>query len=286
MNQNRISAIIIFSGRLGHLKNVLKGIEMGTTLPDELILVEMANSKSSLPEFDINIKHCVLSDFEADKLPLGRARNYGAQQATFEILAFLDVDCIPSEDYFCKIKNDSLSDKALYMARPLYLINMVNMKGFDVLKDALEHPIRPIYTKTFQIDDYGQFWSLCFYMNANLFFEIGGFDEDYNGYGAEDTDFAFKCRDLKIPFFLTDTNVYHQQHAFMRPPLNSMEAIVDNSNLFYSKWNVWPMSYHLQKFNDLGFIQWEPQQTTPIKIQKKPSDLQLENAIIHDEPYA
>ena len=267
MNIPTVSVIIMFHGRLKHLVNVLKGLQLGISLPDEIILVEMAIEKSMVPNYKLNIQHYLISDYVSDKLPLARARNHGAQMATCDILTFLDVDCVPSNDFIYKIRNTSYLNNALYMARPLYLSKNVEEVCFVWLEDfAIEHPIRPNYTDTFQCEDYGQFWSLCFYMTSNLFFEIGGFDEDFIGYGAEDTDFAFKCRDYGIPLYLTDNNVYHQQHSFCRPPLNSLEAIVKNSNQFYSKWAIWPMVNHLEKFNKLGIISWNESQSNPIEI--------------------
>lgn len=38
------------------------------------------------------------------------------------------------------------------------------------------------------MDDVSLFWSLSFAVTAREFTVIGGFDEDYLGYGAEDTD--------------------------------------------------------------------------------------------------
>jgi len=287
MNANEISVIIIFHGRHPHLRNVLKGLENGRELPDEVILIEMDSEQLELPLYNLDINHILITDFDPLRLPIAKTRNIGATLAKFETLAFLDVDCVPSYDYIADLRIFDMAANSINMARPMYLDRpIVDVETFEFVKHAMEHPNRPKYQGTKQAQDYGLFWSLCFFMPSQLFFELGGFDETFTGYGAEDTDLAFKCQSRHIPLYLTSHTVYHQQHAFMRPPLKSMESIVKNSNYFYSKWSIWPMANHLQKFNDLGFIKWTIDDTQPIAIIKLPESSTYKNLMVNDEPFA
>lgn len=287
MRPNQISVIIIFHGRRGHLLNVLKSLECGQEIPEEIILVEMDSVNSVLPELNLDIKHVLISDFDPSNLPIAQARNIGATLANFDTLVFLDVDCIPSFNYIVDIRNFEIDSHSLYMCKPLYLLEAVtNVQTFEFTNDAVEHPLRPQYRTTIQTQDYGLFWSLCFFIPNSLFFEIGGFDDHYRGYGAEDTDFSYNCRNHKIPLYLTNHRVYHQQHSFMRPPLNAIKSIVKNSNYFYSKWFSWPMINHLEKFEEMKYIKWSENDDKHIEIVNLPNEIIIDQSVVSDERYA
>lgn len=287
MMANKISVIIIFHGRIVHLLNVLNSLEKGLKVPDEVILVEMDESFSALPEYNLNIKCKLIDKIDTSNLPLAKARNEGANLASFDTLVFLDVDCIPSQNFIAEIHNFKVNPSALYMCKPLYLaLPVENVENFEFTEDAIEHPHRPTYTEVVQTQDYGLFWSLCFFISSQIFFELGGFDEQYKGYGAEDTDFSFKCQNQNIPFFLTSHEVYHQQHNFIRPPLNSIISIVRNSNYFYSKWNIWPMKNHLEEFKSRNFIEWSEDKIDKIRIFDYPDKISIKNSLVANERYA
>ncbi|MDT0293028.1 glycosyltransferase family 2 protein [Mesonia ostreae] len=287
MRNRGISLIVIFHKRLKHLRQVLKGVENGTMIPDEIILVEMDIKKSFIPESLLDIKHYLLPTTETSSLTIAEARNLGAYWSTKDILAFLDVDCIPSADYMKSIENLQIQDDCLYMGLPKYLSEKVKTVDEYKLKSKSEiHPHRPEQNSVRQIDDYGMFWSLTFFLTHKTFSKIDGFDINYTGYGAEDTDFAFNAESLGIKFILTPFEVYHQQHSFYRPPLNSMNSIIKNCNYFYSKWKHWPMINHLQKFAERGLVIWNEDRTEPIEILKQPTILEIEATLVVDEPYS
>ncbi|MGB3606661.1 glycosyltransferase family 2 protein [Psychroserpens sp.] len=287
MRRPGISTIIIFHGRFQHLLMLLSGLEQGNIIPNEVILIEMDVEKSIIPNFELPINHILLPISNSSNLPIAEARNLGAIWSKFEILTFLDVDCIPSKEYISEITNIKLKNNAIYMGYPKYLEVPINEIDFDFLSEkSIYHPLRPNQECIRKIDDYGMFWSLTFFLNYKTFSAIDGFDTLYSGYGAEDTDFAFKAQALNMDFYITPFKVYHQQHSFCRPPLNSMKAIVKNSNHFYKKWQFWPMENYLRDFADRELISWNRKQTKPIEVTNHPSKSEIENSRILDEPYA
>lgn len=141
------------------------------------------------------------------------------------------------------------------------------------------------YKSIEKTQDYGAFWSLCFAIHKSQFERIGGFDTNYVGYGAEDTDFAFTARQQNINFYLTNDVVYHQQHAVYRPPLNHLNSIVINANRFFEKWHHWPMSGWLAEFAQMGLITWRPDQSTAITLLRQPTEHEISLAHHPDAPF-
>lgn len=120
-------------------------------------------------------------------------RNNGAQQANGEWLAFVDDDCIPTEDWL----------KAYYLQ-----IKNRNYNVLEGLTDA-ERPKRrfdeesPINLKG------GQLWSCNFCIRKITFLEIDGFDEGFPFPALEDTDFNHRIRKIEKVLFCPNAKVIH-----------------------------------------------------------------------------
>jgi len=226
----KLSLITIFSGRHQHLKNQLTGIARGTSMPDEIIIVGI-NEKYNTAEFPALPIKFMNIDWEGKYLPIAKARNLGAKYAENEFLIFLDVDCIPSETFIEKMFTDLQKNFGCIMGNPYYLEAHTDIKNEDLKNSSKPHPVRPYVKKLSSCNDYNLFWSLCFGIKKSVFLEIKGFDTNFNGYGGEDTDFAWKLEKHNIPFYLTEHLVFHQQHPVYSPPLNHLNAIIQNVNI-------------------------------------------------------
>ena len=281
-----ISVIIIYYNRPENLRNTLKGLAAGSVLPNEVVVVEMDTKKSDIDFFNLNYTHHLLYNKNSKMLPLASARNKGAELANYENLVFLDVDCIPSKTFIAGVQTQLPFENKLFMGTPKYLIQSLIESVDNLEEKSVDHPRRPKVSEVTLSNDYGLFWSLCFFISNELFYKVGGFDDQFIGYGGEDTDFALKIKHAEIEFYITPYIVYHQQHAFYRPPLNHFNAIVQNSNVYFKKWNRWPMEKHLQKFSEIGLINWEKDTTNPIKIKKTPDIKTLKNSLILNESYS
>ncbi|OLF39649.1 hypothetical protein BTV98_01710 [Psychrobacter sp. Cmf 22.2] len=307
-----VSVITTCYGRNRHLYNLLSSLAQGSVKPSEVIIVNDDAEPERLAAYDLNIikiatttatEHGLTSSASFD---IGRNRNLGAARATYEDMIFLDVDCIVAYDFI-----EGLYDKlqtypdALLMGQPRYLTRpLTDDEGHQLQQGKLAvnfldelsvfNPYRHNFTQHSsdknnanikKTQDYGAFWSLCFAIMRSQFERIGGFDTDYVGYGAEDTDFAFMARALNIDFYLTGDVIYHQQHSVYRPPLNHLDSIVINANRFYGKWQHWPMSGWLAEFTQLQLIDWQEAQTVPIAINRQPSEVEINVAYCPDAPY-
>ncbi|WP_201575865.1 MULTISPECIES: glycosyltransferase family 2 protein [Psychrobacter] len=304
-----LSVITTCYGRNRHLYNLLGSLEQGSVKPAEVIIVNDDAEPERLAAYDLNIIKIATTTATENGLAIsasfdiGRNRNLGAARATYDAMIFLDVDCIVAptfiEQLYSKLQarpNALLMGQPRYLTRPLTDNEGRQLQQGKLATDFLDklsvfNPYRDNFdlqhqgTSIKQTQDYGAFWSLCFAIMHSQFERIGGFDTDYVGYGAEDTDFAFMARALNIDFYLTDDVIYHQQHSVYRPPLNHLDSIVINANRFYEKWQHWPMSGWLAEFSQLQLINWRDEQTVPIAINRQPSEVEIRAAHYPDAPY-
>ncbi|MEZ5258243.1 MAG: galactosyltransferase-related protein [Ilumatobacteraceae bacterium] len=96
-------------------------------------------------------------------------------------------------------------------------------------------------------------------MKQPVWAALGGFDERYVGYGAEDTDLAMTARDHGVSlWFHRHPTVFHLHHGAGGPPRDQLANICRNAERFFAKWGVWPMTGWLRQFEREGAISWHP----------------------------
>jgi len=107
-------------------------------------------------------------------------------------------------------------------------------------------------------DRYELFWSLSFALTTQTWESIGGFCEAYNGYGAEDTDFAQIARQVGIGmYWVGDALAYHQHHPSAEPPVQHLDDILTNGTIFARRWGWWPMQGWLSAFERAGLARYD-----------------------------
>lgn len=283
----KLSLITICHNREAHLRNLLLGLSRSTRLPDEVIIV------SSYPlSFETDLNHLPIRSLVLpivnENFDIGAARNAGAQRAEHEVLVFLDVDCVPAPDFIEKLAAHAGQQEGLIMGNPRYLVQPPpqNWQTADLLAYSDFHPHHPEPTLPLKKEyNYGMFWSLCFAIRRSDFARLGGFDEDFRGYGAEDTDFAFRAKALGLSFFIADARVFHQQHPVYRPPVNHFTDIVRNAYIFYEKWKTWPMEGWLSRFAAMGLIDWAGPAATSLRVLAQPDAATLAACYRPEAPY-
>lgn len=269
------SILTLVHNRRIALINLLEGLSKSSILPKEIIVVYINEDPYVLPRkypFDIHTVH-YKSD---DHLNLAVARNLAISHSGSEFNIFLDVDCIPSPTLIANYLSYSDHANILLSGRVRYL-----KKGFsdepgwmdNLMENSTPDPIRAALEEY----SYELFWSLNFACSKESFRTIGGFDPEYKGYGAEDTDFSFSARKKMVPLITTDALAYHQYHPSYSPPLNHMSSIIENATLFYKKWQVWPMSGWIEKFRELGYVRVE---LDSIIILREPSAQEIATYLI------
>jgi GT2 family glycosyltransferase len=119
-------------------------------------------------------------------------RNFGARHATSDLLAFVDDDCIPADDWVGNMRK-ALADGEV-------------VEGKTICTGKTEHPLEEVVENP----GGGLLWSCNFGIRAELFWSLGGFDEDFLEAGGEDLELAWRLKRNGItPIFAPAALVYH-----------------------------------------------------------------------------
>ena len=259
---NKVSALTLTRNRSQHLQNLLKGLACSSSLPDECIVIHMNEPAQPLGDWPFVCEHYTYEQ-AAVELPLAAARNAAARSATGDILLFLDVDCIPAKEMvFEYVETCRRFPSAIAMGNVHYLSQKISE---DWSEDSLRaqsapNPKRDITTAASfaKESNYGMFWSLSFALHRPVFDRLGGFSESYLGYGAEDTDFAWRARAQNVELrWVPKALAFHQFHTNVVPPWHHFESIVRNASIFYERWGEWPMAGWLSIFAEKGYLDWQ-----------------------------
>lgn len=198
-------------------------------------------------------------------LRLAAGRNAGAREASragdaSELLVFLDADCIPGPELLARYEAAAAARPDALLAGPVtYLPPGAAVSTPEDLREATApHPARPVPADGALLDGdrYELFWSLSFATTRETWDRLGGFDEGYEGYGGEDTDFALRARDAGLPLvWVGGAHAYHQHHPTSSPPVQHLDDILRNGARFAERWGEWPMLGWLSAFADLGLVE-------------------------------
>lgn len=183
------------------------------------------------------------------------ARNAGARQAAGEIFVFLDTDALACPDFVARHIEAHAGPDARAVAGYAYGYNpRSEMPG---LAEALASaPLEDVVARLGGQDgmrdrrydfiaEYGFdlnrcplpwacFWTLNCSIRSADFWAVGGFDEDFEGWGLEDTEFAFRIQRKGIPFhFSQQAWVVHVPRERNWPEQLSQLAV--NAERFFRK---------------------------------------------------
>lgn len=270
----QFSIVTIIKGRRKQLANLLESIKLSVVRPFDIQVVCMDDLEEILIPDGITVNFHRIK--ETHELPLAAARNAGINAAETTNIIFIDVDCIVSPTLFSNLLED-LSGENIVTAYPLYLPMLPNSGNYTNLKgQAVAHPGRERIPSGEPVEHL-QFWSLIFAIQKTTFNRIGGFDESFTGYGAEDTDFAMMFHQAHIDLIFVRDYVLHQYHDKYDPPLNYFDSIIENAIRYQQKWKVLPMQSWLKAFEKMDLINIEA--TGDITLLQKPSARQIEDSV-------
>ena len=259
-----VSVLTLVRGRQDHLDHLVAGLEAQRFPPDELVIAYMQPDAPTVP--DGGLFPITMVRVEGEPMPLAAARNRAAERAEGDVLAFLDVDCIPDPEFVRRAGEANAHDAhGVYLPEVRYLPGTERdwrrpdgSPDYALLEDTgVRHPSkRPLDGTDFsRIEDFGELWGLAFIMAAEMWSAAGGMDEDFIGYGAEETDLAQRLKHSGAAmYWLGGTVCFHQHHHVHKPPLQHFDSIVRNARLYRSRWGEWCMQYWLDDFERRGLV--------------------------------
>ncbi|RDC60633.1 hypothetical protein HME9302_01847 [Alteripontixanthobacter maritimus] len=251
-------------GRDEHLTNLVRGLAQSTVHPDELVIAVMQENRYDLPDCDFPVRQIMMG---SSGIPLAEARNVAAAEAIGDLLIYLDVDCIPNPDLVGDYIDAAKTGDGVFMGEVAYLPSGATASvsaadnGFDYAafdRVGVRHSERrgPPEGQIDRCSDYRCFWSLNFAISAEDFAATGGFDENYVGYGGEDTDFGRVVATSGLPiWWVRGAKAYHQYHPHHMPPVHHIDSVLANVHRFVEKWGEETMDHWLKAFSLMGLAE-------------------------------
>ncbi|WP_091494316.1 glycosyltransferase family 2 protein [Microbacterium pygmaeum] len=257
-----VSVVTLCSApRVSHVRNQLAGLAAGH--PATRTVVWMGDDEPA----DLDAERIIRLPPGEHGLRLAAARNAGASVAIADgadLLVFLDADCVPGAHMLGRYRAASAAHPDAVLCGPVtYLPAGTDAADQDTLAALTSpHPARPNppdgEVLIASASEYPLFWSLSFALTAETWTRTGGFHDGYEGYGAEDTDFAFSLRRDGVPLvWVGGAHAYHQHHPTTSPPWQHLDDILRNGSLFAARWGGWPMTGWLNAFAEAGAVHWD-----------------------------
>ena len=266
-----LTVVTTVRGRHRHLEHQQRSLARGSRRPDSVVVVTMGDDGAGAVVRDSELAgRCSVVELPGggDRLPLAGARNLGAAtafEAGASLVVFLDVDCLASHRLLESYERAATRRRSQLLCGPVaYLPPLpagATAYAAEELAVAEPHPVRPAPPpgELEEADDPRLFWSLSFAVDPVAWREIGGFDESYVGYGGEDTDFGQRAAAAGVRmWWVGGAMAYHQWHPVSDPPVEHLEDIVRNANVFHSRWGWFPMEGWLAAFEQLGLARRMP----------------------------
>jgi GT2 family glycosyltransferase len=266
----RVAVITPVAGRHEHLRLQRRGLRRSTLPVDSHVVVCMgdhgaAEAAATQAQPPLTAVHVEVPD---SRLPLAQARNAGADRAIeagADLLVFLDVDCIPAPGMVQRYVDCANEDRTpRLLCGPVAYLPPPPPDGYDLARLgelADPHPARPrpAENQTLRDGDPRLFWSLSFAVHPDVWTRIGGFCEQYRGYGGEDTDFGQRAAAAGVRLDWTGgADAYHQFHPSGDPPVEHLDDVLANARIFFRRWGWWPMTGWLTEFQRLGLAHCDP----------------------------
>jgi len=256
-----VSVLTLVRGRERHLLNLMRSLELQSCLPKELVIAWMQDLPfENLPALPFPVRNVFVA---GNDLPLAKARNAAAAVASGENLVFLDVDCIASPTMVAAYEFAMRENDGIFLSEVYYLpADAPGYTGDCAVLDRVGEPhvskLRFPLQGIEEEPDGGQLWGLSFALRKAAWQAIGGMDEQFFGYGGEETDFAASAARAGYKTYrVGQARVYHQHHSISIPPMHHFKHIVRNAQLFRAKHGRWCMDYWLGQFREAGLVRWD-----------------------------
>ncbi|NLT29548.1 MAG: hypothetical protein GXX86_03695 [Propionibacterium sp.] len=253
-------------GRHEHLRRQRRWLAATSPRPIAHVVVNMGDPAlpGVLAADDPGCRTLVV-DVPGDPMRLSAARNAGvaaAIEAGADEVVLLDVDCLPTTGLIaehCESLVGLGTAPSVVCGRVRYLpegLSEADHRPEHLWAVTDDHRLRVVPAGAELVaGDPRMLWSLNIALRVSDWSTIGGFDEGYVGYGAEDTDFGQRLHAAGGTMWWSGrATAFHQYHPVSNPPVEHAASIARNANLFRRRWGFEPMEGWLRDLADLGML--------------------------------
>jgi N-acetylglucosaminyl-diphospho-decaprenol L-rhamnosyltransferase len=254
--------VTIVHGRRRHLERQHASLGSGV-LPDHYVVVAMDDpGLEGWAPPELPTPHVVHVPSDPRGLPLAAARNAGVRTAHdlgADVVIGVDVDCMLGAETVAAYGGAVFDRPDVLWSGPTTYLSADDhdCDPCDLAPLDDPHPARPAPDPGLRQlgAEPDLFWSLSFAASVPSWTAVGGFCEDYAGYGAEDTDFAHRwVASGRSLGWLGSARAYHQHHPTQHPPVQHLDDILRNGAIFAEQWGRWPMGGWLAQFEARGLV--------------------------------
>ncbi len=228
MTKIKGSVIIPTKDKFSRLRLILEALAYQVTEDIEVIVVLDGCRPETIKEFDqLRLPYQPRKLVSVQNIGRAAARNLGLRAAQGEIIIFLDDDRVPAPDFLVKHLTGHRKQCVLIGERKQVDLSETEIRQFamsfnpDHLNDIYKRGYVEFFnciTKRVLLSPHSSFrWLGLATGNVSIaradLIKIGGFDENFTGWGYEDIELGYRLFREKIPF-IKDSSIinYHLVH--------------------------------------------------------------------------
>jgi N-acetylglucosaminyl-diphospho-decaprenol L-rhamnosyltransferase len=261
----RVAVATLARGRALHLERQALAVARMRPAPTEYVVLALDEDRPDPP--GATVVHRPLPPGAAIRLGAARNEMIAAAARGADLVVCLDVDCLPAPNLLRGLSAAAAETRGRdVLAGPVARLAPIPPRRLAPTpaerrraREAARHGPRPLAApgRLLREPRVELFWSLSFAVTPATHARIGGFDERYEGYGAEDTDYGFRACEAGVGLvWVGGAWAYHQHHPVSTPPTEHLHDIVANSRRFHERWGRWPMEGWLDAFARAGLVRW------------------------------
>lgn len=225
-SKDRTSVVLLCKNQHENLPLILHSLNHQTKKPDEVIIVDdQSDTDISRLAKHFGCRYVSTNVHTTQGKSGGRAlaRQLGSEDARFDLVAYLDGDIVPSRRFIeigCKYALNNAVAKAPRRYR-------ISMQG-QIIQNRFDKVDRRI--------SFSNFFSDSFVIKRGLVFDVGGWDEQFKGWGGEDVEFAYRVEKSCVPIVLVNGLEFYGTH--IEHPIDheaNFHSLTKNANYFVAK---------------------------------------------------
>jgi cellulose synthase/poly-beta-1,6-N-acetylglucosamine synthase-like glycosyltransferase len=223
----KLSILIPLRSITPQLQETINNLNIGNNYGRqfEIILSFDGTEQKQKLEVPINLREQVKSIYSKQQKGAAHARNAAARISKGEFLCFVDSDIILPVNFLDQWFEDNFDHETYYSATiyPIHSTSQIShVFNAVVLRKSTRYGITYIATATS-------------WLNRDLFYKIGKFDEEFKDAAGEDAEFCIRAHKNQVQIQETRIIVYHDNPTTVEEFKSRAERYATKGNLYHRK---------------------------------------------------